>query len=656
MKKTWIDETFKGIHLDFHTPEFLEEAVKNFDPDAWLSTFLSSRADFVNLFAKCHHGNSYYDTELGHKHSGLQADMLGELVPRLKQAGVRVVVYYSANTDNYAARTHPEWEQVGADGEPLLLGDARWQNVCFNSPYLEELMLPQLREITTSHDIDGYWLDMILVMPGGCFCGFCRERFEIEYGRPLQVGDPDHEAFRVRTLQRGTGKARDLVRSIRPEVLVTANGAGTIGDHDGLTTLCLRRGDGVTDYSALEEQPGFHREYFYVGYQSRYARRVRPLELINVRFVRGWGEWCAKPLAQMTTESSVMLSTGGRVTLGDQAYPDGSLDPAVYERFRRVFEFLEQRRPLVEGTEIEVDTAVLFTNGLSDELRGADAVCRELHLQHDIVDEQDLEDLSSYGLLIVPEVDKLSTRSVERIGRFAETGGLVLVTGRSAIENDLASLTGVEVSTLDYDVGYLPASTLADPGLPLLVASSPYRLTPRSAAMIWPLQLPSCKHEPGKIVTHLYPNPGSVSDDAAATVNRVGKGRVITIAFDLFQTFWNHNHWWLKHVVRSLLDDTDFEPLVKVKAPGTVHATLRRRGDERLLHMIGFYPGLAPGGGYPSIERAGSLHDVTVDLRCEGGRGTLEPAGESVELTAHGRYRRAVLPKIHIYDVLRVTR
>ena len=41
---SWIDQTWKGIHLDFHTPEFLDDAVKRFDPDRWMDTFLRSGA------------------------------------------------------------------------------------------------------------------------------------------------------------------------------------------------------------------------------------------------------------------------------------------------------------------------------------------------------------------------------------------------------------------------------------------------------------------------------------------------------------------------------------------------------------------------------------------------------------------------------------
>ena len=659
MGSTWLDSTYKGIHLDFHTPEFLDEAIVNFDPDRWVETFLLSNAQYVNLFAKCHHGNSYYNTEAGHKHAGLETDMLAELVPRLKAAGVRVVAYYSTNTDCRAAEDHPDWEQVDDAGNPILLSSG-WKNVCFNSPYLEELMLPQLREITEGYDIDGYWLDMVLVMPGGCFCLYCRLLFEQQYGRPLTPKDKDAEAFRVWTVQQAIRRSRNLVRSIKPEALITANGGGTIGDHDRLTTLCRRRGEGILDYSCVEEQPGFSGDYFYTGYQSRYTRRLnRPLELINVRFVRGWGEWTAKPLPQMLYEASIMLAVGHRVTLGDQAYPNGTLDTAVYRRFAKVFDYLGERRPFVAETEPVVDTAILFTDGLSPQLRGADAVCRELHLQHDQIDESELEHLSRYQLLILPETGQLASESIERIRRFAESGGHVVVTGSAALDNDLTSLTGlVHEGHRDFDIGYFPADVLADPGLPLLVTAPPHQVRPLSAQVVWPLQLPSCKHAPGKIVTHFYPNPGPLDRQPAASMNTVGAGKVFYLAFDLFRAYWQHNHWWLKAIIRALIAKGGFRPLVKLDADGTVHTALHRRGDEIFLHLICFQSGLATAGGYPSIEHMPQLRDVEVQLQYEGDEVAtfLEPGCRPVNMERKDGYLHAKLPLLRLYEVLRVCR
>ncbi|MDY6914124.1 MAG: alpha-L-fucosidase, partial [Planctomycetota bacterium] len=138
----WFGKAYKGLHLDFHTPEFLPDAIVNFDPDRWAANIVRSGADYANIFAKCHYGISYYRTAVGHIHSGLKADLLGELTSRLKAAGVGVVAYYSVNTDLRASLEHPDWTQVDAAGKPLLT-EGRWRDVCFNSPYFRQLMLPQ---------------------------------------------------------------------------------------------------------------------------------------------------------------------------------------------------------------------------------------------------------------------------------------------------------------------------------------------------------------------------------------------------------------------------------------------------------------------------------------------------------------------------------
>jgi len=143
LKTNWDQKIYRRVHMDFHTPEFLPEAVKRFNPERFVSCLVKGKVQAVNLFAKCHYGNSYYNTKIGHKHSGLKQDMLGRLVREGKRHKIYVIAYYSVCTDRYASTTHPDWQQVDIKGNPIKIGP--WLNVCLNSPYLEKLMLPQLK-------------------------------------------------------------------------------------------------------------------------------------------------------------------------------------------------------------------------------------------------------------------------------------------------------------------------------------------------------------------------------------------------------------------------------------------------------------------------------------------------------------------------------
>ena len=67
------------------------------------------------IFAKCHHGWSYYPTKVGAPHPNLaRPDLLGDMVTALKAADIECPIYISVQWDERNARLHPEWRVLSA--------------------------------------------------------------------------------------------------------------------------------------------------------------------------------------------------------------------------------------------------------------------------------------------------------------------------------------------------------------------------------------------------------------------------------------------------------------------------------------------------------------------------------------------------------------
>ena len=66
----------RQVHIDFHTSEFIPDVGARFDADEFVDTLKQAHVNSVNLFAKCHHGWSYYDTTVGARHPNLSFDLL----------------------------------------------------------------------------------------------------------------------------------------------------------------------------------------------------------------------------------------------------------------------------------------------------------------------------------------------------------------------------------------------------------------------------------------------------------------------------------------------------------------------------------------------------------------------------------------------------
>ena len=67
---------FRQIHLDFHTSPAIDGIGAAFDKADYQKSLKDACVDSVTTFATCHHGWSYFDTEVGKRHPGLSFDLL----------------------------------------------------------------------------------------------------------------------------------------------------------------------------------------------------------------------------------------------------------------------------------------------------------------------------------------------------------------------------------------------------------------------------------------------------------------------------------------------------------------------------------------------------------------------------------------------------
>ncbi|HMO26980.1 MAG TPA: hypothetical protein PKB10_11990, partial [Tepidisphaeraceae bacterium] len=63
---------FRQVHLDFHTSIHIPDVGRDFNADRFARTFADAHVDSVTVFAKCHHGLLYYNTDHPARHPGLK--------------------------------------------------------------------------------------------------------------------------------------------------------------------------------------------------------------------------------------------------------------------------------------------------------------------------------------------------------------------------------------------------------------------------------------------------------------------------------------------------------------------------------------------------------------------------------------------------------
>ncbi|UXN73261.1 alpha-L-fucosidase [Devosia sp. A8/3-2] len=165
---------YRQIHLDFHTSEHIPGIGAAFDPDDFVATFKAANVDSVTIFAKCHHGWSYYPSKVGAPHPNLaRPDLMGDMVKALAAADIEAPIYISVQWDERNARLHPEWRVRSATKnrfEPGQLQAAR-HTLCLNHKAYRDELLEHAREVVRNYDTPGLFFDIVLATD--CVCQQC---------------------------------------------------------------------------------------------------------------------------------------------------------------------------------------------------------------------------------------------------------------------------------------------------------------------------------------------------------------------------------------------------------------------------------------------------------------------------------------------------
>ncbi|MCR2805649.1 alpha-L-fucosidase [Paenibacillus soyae] len=220
----------RGYLIDCHRGDLPEVTFAGFDPSVYADRIRAAGFDNMIVYAKDHWGYAYYPSRIGPVHpkaaeAGL--DLLQALKQAGEGAGAAVSVYYSVDTDHYAAKSHPQWKAIDAEGRPIRAG-GRWFRCCIRHGY-REYMLAQLREILENYKPEGLYLDCFPSVL--CFCGPCQEQYKKATGRSMPLGSEANERWRelydYEEAEYWLPFARsvhELIQEVSPGTMFTTNG------------------------------------------------------------------------------------------------------------------------------------------------------------------------------------------------------------------------------------------------------------------------------------------------------------------------------------------------------------------------------------------------------------------------------------------------
>ena len=668
MSYDWVRNTARQIHLDFHTPPWAEGIGRDFDAKEFAGVLADAQVQVLVAFAKCHHGLSYFDTEVGKRHPGLSFDLFGAILEACRSRDIACEAYFSLNVDEEIARAHPEWHALKEDGSPItsqVLADGSelyWTWLCDNrGAYLDGFFFPHVLEFLRGHDVDGLWFDMAGYLPGTCFCKACVEGMRQEGLDP--ANERDHEWFNLLTIRRVYEEARQIIDAVKPGIpqlrMPAEVGAGHL-----FADLAAQY-----EIEALPSQAGPFMQPILV----RYARNFGiPVAGMTARFLRNWGDLgTRRGVVQQTVEAAYSLAHGGKVIVGDHLHDDGRLVKCVYEDIGQTMEYVREREALCVGAK-SVPCAALIGSVTAGkrtcrardaDLFGAAKILRECHLPFDVID--DTMPFDPFGLVIIPPFDDpVGAETADALARYVAEGGRVLALGEALSSEPLGKLAGLAFEhTSDYAGEYLVTDdeNLREALGSLAVYVDGHAVIARvvDARVLAGVRHPLCVRSRARFYGHYQAPPGDSAAYPAVTVRSEGKGEVAFIAFPLLESYLNSNNFLLRKLFAAMLAIL-WPPAtrpIEAAAPISAEVSLMRKGGHLLIHFLDWHASRSLPGVGQIAEEFPTWHNINVRVSV-GERNVnavhLVPEGDELAFERLGGDLRFCLPDLTMHEIVAI--
>lgn len=655
---------YRQIHLDFHTSEHIPGIGSAFDPDDFVATLKAANVDSITIFAKCHHGWSYYPTKVGAPHPQLaRPDLMGDMVKALSAADIESPIYISVQWDERNARLHPEWRVRAArqsrfDPHQLQAG---WHTLCLNHKAYRDELLEQAREVVRNYDTPGLFFDIVLTPD--CVCQECLDSMAA-HGL-----DPEKPEDRL--------KNDEWVN----EVFRTEMSAALNAEFPGLRIFYNcghihkqgRQRFAPYSHLELESLPTGGWGYDHFPSSARYAATLGLDFLAHTgKFHTSWGEFGGfKHPDALEYEAAQMVALGSKCLVGDQLHPNGAINPDTYASIAPAYARVAKLEPFLEGARQLSEVAILSSeffhpqgdrNAACDD--GAAQMLLEMKLPFDVLDG--FSDFSPYKVIILPDDIPVEGETAAKLNAYLAAGGSLLLSGQSGQGAD--GQFAVDAGIVDKGaVAFKPSYIKAADGVvshltrtPFVVYGTGRQIEAAGAEVLAAIVPPYFNRAYNHFCSHQHApdNPEAAALGAAVTL----KGRVGYIAFPIFSIYHDIGQPLYRHLVEALLKRLLPDPVLATDLPTSGRATVAHQEDRdrHIVHLL-YGPPQVRGKAIPAgqgtrvmemIEDIPAIGPVTASVRLPSPPKRAYEAVSGAELaiteTSNGRYA-VTLDRLHIH-------
>jgi hypothetical protein len=587
--ETWHKNVFFGLHFDLHAG-FSDTELGAETTYKQISVELNKVApDWVQYDCKGHPGYTGYPTKVGTPSPGIRKDALKIWSNVAHDMGIPIVVHYSGTWDQVQSQLHPEWARCRADG--VAYGGDGWNpySLAADSPYDEQIVIPQLKEVVDWYGINGCWVDGECWAAAPDWSEWTARLFTQEAGIadiPTHPGAPhwdEYMAFNRQRFEAHITRYADALHGHAPSFSVCSNWAYTVRMPDEVTApVDYLSGDFVwafgMDSAALEAK--------------FMDSRGLPWDLMAWGFTTSGtmshARWTTKSFAHLAMEGALVAANGGAFQIYDTPIRSGRIVDWHMDVFAKVGKFMRARQAVCQGTTSAKHVALLHsqshfyannhpenTPSIYNEgqpvrtLTGALALLLDNHYHTDVLNEETfIRHLDEYPIAVIAEQTHLPQSLRDAVLAWVKRGGKLLLTG-SHITSDYGATLGVTPEGEPAEEAlYVPAD-----GGAVNVTTTWQRVKLSGARALAPLLR---TQEPKRGLT----------GHPAATIKRYGKGQIAAIYGQISTLYADYRYPRIRMFVGDILHTLTGPMPVEIDAPASVQLTVRQRPGQMIVHLL----------------------------------------------------------------------
>lgn len=409
---------------------------------------------------------AFYPTKLSFHYTNpyMKGNMLGDVIQRCHQRGIKVIVRFDfSRVHESIFKAHPDWCYISPKGERIINTDM--YVVSINAPYVQDCAFKIIEEVIDNYAIDGIFLNM----PGyqvnnpyeGKYHGIDqneadKKRFA-QYSNGLTLPTEENKAdavfqkylaFKKFTIEDWSERLHKLVKSksnqiaictymdkyvdiIRHESQTNSLPYWPYSASDNVGNAANSFPDHIISNSSIQQ----------ISFQSRY-NAVEPEE-VSIRLYEN-------------------IANGSGLDISMMGDMRGYEDERNYDVIKKVYAHHKKYEPYfgkyTSVAKIAVTAPGAWPSGAPmQEYRGIQLMLKEAHIPFDIVEDAQIENLSSkiknYRLLILPDITYLSKASVEVLKEASRQGVNLIATNQTLFDNPeaLFQLFGAKVINKDHE-------------------------------------------------------------------------------------------------------------------------------------------------------------------------------------------------------------